>query len=158
MSEIKGHKIKNLLLYYLLKSAEKIGLSPDVIFRNASEIFARDIDYVEKTFFQGKKINKSGLKELVTDLLKTLRNADLIGNFKVDFPSETIIKILVDNCTCLSMAEEAKRNGEKSCPICLIAFAGSVSTAILKKTFDHVEYETDLKQRQCNIKFIHSSF
>jgi len=148
-----GSDLRNYLLYLLFKAMKKIGLSPELLFRQASSAIADDIKYVSKSFLKEGDINTSDFKTMVESILATLRDSNIISNYAIDFKGEHEIDISCENCCYLSMAEEAKRFGEKSCPICIVAFAGSIACAAISGyTFNRVEYEV-YEPGKCRLNF-----
>jgi len=146
-------QFRNLLLFLLLKTMKKIGLTPELLFRQASEAVTEDINYISKTFFKGGTINKSQFEVMVDNILATLKDANVISNYELEFEGENVINIKCEGCSYLTMAEEAKRHGEKGCPICLVAFAGSVAcTAVAGYMFNKVNYEV-YEPGKCRIRF-----
>ncbi|MHA1722560.1 MAG: hypothetical protein ACTSXW_05720 [Candidatus Baldrarchaeia archaeon] len=148
-----GSDLKNYLLYLLFKTMKKIGLSPELLFRQASSAIAEDIKYVSNSFFKGGDINTSDFKTMVGNILATLKDSNIISGYSVEFKGDNVIEILCENCCYLSMAEEAKRFGEKGCPICIVAFAGSIACAtIAGYTFNKVDYEV-YEPGKCRLNF-----
>jgi len=148
-------KLRSTILFYLFHSIKEIGISLPLLFRRITETASRDIDYLSKEFFEGKLLTHD-LKQLISDLIKIVKNEELANEATVKY-NENEVNIDIHNCKYLEVAKKAKKHGYSSCPICLMSLIASIASTVVKEyDFNTTEYNTDLNNGVCHLKITYT--
>lgn len=150
---MKGEgRLRNLLLYYLLKAIREMGISLPLLLRRTAQMASNDIEYISNEFFGGN-INTSDFKSIVESVLKVMKDEGLVEDIKVNELNTSKIDLEIKGCEYLHLVSEAREKGEAECPFCLVALAGAIATATIKDSvnFNEVVSKTDLDKKTCKL-------
>jgi len=143
-------KLKDIIVYYLLKTIKNVGISMPLLFRRMTDLMSKEIKKIEK-ILQLQPFSIANLDKLVHELVDLFVNENVADGINIKIvPNEILID--VHNCSYLYMSEEVM-NEERKCPICLIALVASIAQTLVKDIeFNTVEYIVDTENKKCKIK------
>lgn len=146
-------RLRNLLLYYLLRAVREMGVSLPLLLRRTAQMASNDIEYLSKEFFGGN-INVGDFNAIADSILQIMKNEGLIEDFKINELGTSGIDLEIKGCEYLNLVSEARAKGEAECPLCLIALTGAIAAATIKDSvnFNEVITETDTNNKICKLK------
>lgn len=118
MSEMKD--FFNAIVYCnVFSAAEKMGVTPVLLGRQAAKVLAPVIDGLFKQIV-GSEPPKT-MDEFVKNIVKVGKDTGLYQIEIIPDPSENVHKEKITNCIWTEMAKYAKTLGYSACPLCGIA-------------------------------------
>lgn len=145
-----GARLRNVILYYLVRAIRELGVSLPLLFRRVSTLAGKEVDYWSKTFLQGK-IDVNNFESVVNGIAEIMKNEGLVKDIKIAKLGTDEVSMEVSGCEYLPMVSEARGKGEKECPLCLVALIGAMAAGAGNVSVNDVETKTDLDSGTCKV-------
>jgi hypothetical protein len=140
----------SLIFGTVLSAADKMGIKPMLLGRQASKIMAPIINELSKKL-QDKKA-PSNLKELVEDLEIINKSLSSIMNYEIETSfSNNCYTEKLTNCAYIEMAKFGKSMGYNACPLCgiTIILMGGISALGIAEILDT---KVENNENACTLK------
>ena len=145
-----GGRLRNVILYYLVRAVRELGVNLPLLFRRISTLAGKEVDYWSKEFLQGK-IDVNNFESIVNGIAEIMKNEGLVKDIKINRIDTNEVDLEVSGCEYLPMVEEARRKGEKECPLCLVALIGAMAAGAGGVSINDVETHTDTNSGTCKV-------